>query len=103
MADVIKGTTPTITFTFSNVKVADVDKAVLTIKSGGEIIIEHDIASATVDAEKNAILWTMTQQESLSLSGCAEIMLNWVTEDGTRGASAPTHVHFTPNHKEVII
>lgn len=101
MAEIIKGTTPTIKFTFSNIEVADLAKAIMTVKKNGEIKIEHDLAAATVD--ENTISWTLSQAETLAVAGNAEIMLNWLTDEGTRGASNATQVTFTPNHKEVEI
>ena len=101
MAEIIKGTTPTVAFSFQNVNISDLTKAIMTVKKNGEIKIEHDLSAATV--ENKQLLWTLTQAETLSVAGNAEIMLNWLTEDGTRGASNPTQVRFLPNHKEVEI
>ena len=101
MAAIIKGTTPTIAFTFSTVEISDITTAILTIKKDDEIVIEKDLTSATV--EESRLLWTLSQSETLSIAGMAEIMLNWVTEDSTRGASEPMQVRFLPNHKEEVI
>ena len=103
MAEIIKGTTPTLTYAFASVAVTDIEVAIMTIKKGDAIKVEKDLASATVDAQKKTISWTLSQTETLSVAGTAEIMLNWLTEDGTRGASDPTQVRFLPNHKEEVI
>lgn len=103
MAEIIKGTTPTITYTFASVTVTDIDVAIMTIKKGDAIKVEKDLTSATVDTEAKTISWTLSQSETLSVAGTAEVMLNWLTEDGTRGASNPTQVRFLPNHKEEVI
>ena len=103
MAEIIKGTTPTITYTFASVLVTDIDVAILTIKRDGAIKIEKQLDTATVDAVKKTISWTLSQAETLSVAGTAEIMLNWLTEDGTRGATKTTQVRFLPNHKEEVI
>lgn len=101
MNNIIKGTTPTISYTFDIVHVSDITKAILTIKRSGEIRVERDLTTASVGADK--LSWTLTQAETLSVDGNASVMLNWVTQDGTRGASAETSVYFAPNHKEEVI
>ena len=103
MAEIIKGTTPTITYTFASVAVTDIDAAVLTIKMNGAIKVEKDLETATVDAQKKTISWTLSQSETLSVAGTADIMLNWLTNDGTRGATKVTQVRFLPNHKEEVM
>ena len=103
MAEIIKGTTPTITYTFASVAVTDIDVAILTIKRNGAIKVEKQLDTATVDAEKKTISWTLSQAETLSVAGTAELMLNWLTNDGTRGATHATSVRFLPNHKEEVI
>ena len=99
--DIIKGTTPTLVYTFNTVRVSDIRTAVLTIKRSGEIKVERDLTTATVGTDK--LSWTLTQAETLAVDGNAAIMLNWVTVDGIRGASKETAVRFSPNHKEEVI
>ena len=101
MARIIRGTTPTITYTFNTVDVSKITDAFMTIKRNGTVTIEKDLDDATV-GEKD-LSWTLTQSETLSVSGDACIMLNWKTNDGTRGASAETVVRFIPNHIEEVI
>lgn len=101
MAAIIKGTTPTIIYTFNEISVSNIAAAVLTIKVGSSIIIEKNLAAATVGDK--SLSWKLSQEESLAASGNAEMMINWVTADGTRGASAETSVYFAPNHKEEVI
>lgn len=98
---IIRGTTPTIKYTFSVVDPANITTAILTIKKGGAIAIEKDLAAASVG--EDSLSWTLTQAETLSVAGAAELMLNWLTQDGTRGASETTMVSFTPNHIEEVI
>jgi len=99
--NIIKGTTPTLVYTFNTVRIQDITTAVLTVKRSGEIKVERDLTTATVGNDK--LSWTLTQAETLAVDGNATIMLNWVTVDGIRGASAETAVHFSPNHKEQVI
>ena len=98
---IIRGTTPTIQFSFKVVDPSTISKAILTIKKGGEIAIEKALESASVG--ETSLSWTLTQAETLSVAGAAEIMLNWVTQDGTRGASKAATASFTPNHIEEVI
>lgn len=98
---IIRGTTPTIKYTFKVVDPASITAAFLTIKKGGEIVIEKDLAAASVG--EDSLSWTLTQAETLSIAGMAQVMLNWLLNDGTRGASLQTVVKFDPNHIEEVI
>ena len=102
MTKIIIGTTPTITYTFKVVPVNSIVKAVLTVKERGVNIIEKDLSDATVG--ENTLSWTLTQEETLQLgTKTATMMLNWKTEDGTRGASEEVFIQGSPNHiREVI-
>lgn len=102
MTKIIIGTTPTITYTFKVVPVNSIVKAVLTIKERGVNIIEKDLSDATVG--EDTLSWTLTQEETLQLgTKTATMMLNWKTEDGTRGASEEVFIQGSPNHiREVI-
>lgn len=96
MAEIINGTTPTITYKFQHVEVSDITKAILTIKKGKNIAIEKTLSEATVG--EKTISWRMTQAQTLSVLGSAEVMINWVTSGGVRGASNKTLIIFTGNH-----
>lgn len=102
MTKIIIGTTPTITYTFKVVPVDSIVTAVLTIKERGVNIIEKDLSDATIG--ENTLSWTLTQEETLSIGvKSASIMLNWLTADGTRGASREEVVSGANNHiREVI-
>ena len=102
MTRIIIGTTPTITYTFKVVPVNSIVKAVLTVKERGVNILEKDLSDATVG--ENTLSWTLTQEETLQLGAkTATMMLNWKTEDGTRGASEEVFIQGSPNHiREVI-
>ena len=102
MTEIIIGTTPTIIYKFKVVSPADLTKAILTIKSMGQIILEKTLADAT--AGEDSLSWTLTQQETLSIgTRSCKMMLNWVTQDGTRGASAETVILGVTNHKSEVI
>lgn len=102
MNRIIIGTTPTITYTFKIVPVSSIVKAVLTVKERGANIMEKDLSDATVG--EDTLSWTLTQEETLQLgTKTATMMLNWKTEDGTRGASEEVFIQGSPNHiREVI-
>jgi hypothetical protein len=103
MTQIIRGTTPTIIFTFAHVPVGNISTAVFTIKQYGELIIEKDKTDSTVG--EKTLSWSLSQEESLSLSeGFCTIMLNWLLADGTRGASRENIVEIITNHiLEVIV
>jgi len=102
MTKIIIGTTPTITYKFKVVAVADITKAILTIKERGTTLIEKTLADATVG--ENTLSWTLTQEETLAIGARgASIMLNWLTTDGVRGASREEVVNGVNNHiREVM-
>ena len=65
MATIIRGTTPTITFNFSDVTVSSIEVAILSIKQAEKTIIEKTLTEAVV----------------------GETSLSWKLNDGTRGRS----------------
>lgn len=102
MAQIIRGTTPTIQFTFNYVQVENISAAVLTIKQSCVEKVEKDITAAT--AGDKTLSWTLTQAESLSLAtGVCKIQCNWVLADGTRGASDNNTVEILPNQVNEVI
>ena len=102
MTKIIIGTTPTITYKFKIVDVSEITVAILTIKERGVNIIELNLSDATVG--EGSLSWTLTQEETLLIGArTATMMLNWKTEDGTRGASEQVFVTGGDNHiREVI-
>ena len=102
MTQIIIGTTPTITYTFRVVSPADLSKAILTIKISGQVILEKTLADATIG--EDSLSWTLTQQETLNIgTRSGKMMLNWLTNSGTRGASAETVIMGVTNHKREVI
>lgn len=102
MNEIIRGTTPTIQYTFSVVAVSNINKAFLTIKAGGSVVITKDIIDAEVG--QKSLSWTLSQADTLKLTfpECA-IMCNWILNDGTRGASKETIVHISENHLAEVV
>lgn len=102
MAYIIIGTTPTIKYKFNEIDPATITAAYLTIKRDDEILLKLPLSSA--DREDDALSWTLTQAQTLTVgSGTAKAMLNWKTEDGTRGASHETELRFRENHIAEVI
>lgn len=102
MAYIIRGTTPTIEFTFSEVDPAEIDTAIFTIKQHNEIMIERDLTTAVVGS--NVISWTLTQEETLGLKGeNITAMVNWTLPSGIRGASIELEIEMLQNHKNEVI
>lgn len=87
MGEIVRGTTPTIRIQFSTVPVESLTVAILTIRQGGDVVIEKTLDDAAI--EENAISWKLTQDETLSLAKRvnAVIMCDWKLADGTRGRS----------------
>lgn len=98
---IVKGTTPKLIYRFKHVDVSNIRIAILTIKQDGADDIEKDLASAIID--EDSIAWILTQEETLAFNNSIKIMLNWVLEDGTRGASKKTKYLIDNNYKEVVI
>ena len=102
MANIIRGTTPTIMYTFDKVAISDLTDAIFTIKMGNAIKIEKDMTEAV--AGTKTLSWTLTQEECLTLSGMTvSLMCNWLTAAGLRGASDEVVVNIRGNHIEEVI
>lgn len=87
MAQIIRGTTPTLEFTYRDITVSDITTAILTLSQSGQIVIEKDLTSATVG--EDTISWELTQEETLSLNGAknVKVICDWVLASGVRGRS----------------
>lgn len=102
MTEIIRGTTPTIKYTFKKVDTADLTTAYLTVRQGNDIMIERDISTAEI--AEGYVSWVLTQEETLSLArGAVIFMLNWKTADGTRGASEKRRINVVENDKNEVI
>ena len=83
----IRGTTPTIRFTFNIIDPAQVTAAYLTILQGNKDVVEKDLSAATVG--ESFIEWTLSQENTLALSKCptCQIQARYKTVDGKAYAS----------------
>lgn len=102
MNAIIRGTTPSLKYTFSVVNVSEITSAYLTVKHEDNVVVEKSLADATV--EESAITWKLTQEETLAFTdNLIKVMCNWKLEDGTRGASAETTIGVIDNQKNEVI
>lgn len=87
MAQLIRGTTPTIIFKYSDINVSEIEVAYLLIKQYNRTVIKKPLIDAYI--EEDSIAWELTQSESLQLnsSSTVTIMCDWKLENGTRGRS----------------
>lgn len=85
---IISATTPTISFSFSEVDPAEISIAYLVVKLFGNTVIEKDLSTAVLD--EHSISWVLTQEETLLLKPAGAectICCDWKTSSGTRGRS----------------
>lgn len=84
---IIRGTTPPIRFTFSNVNPLEMTVAFLTIRQGN-VKIEKDLQSASFVTD-TVIEWLLTQEETLALEAgrLAQVQCRYKFESGAVGAS----------------
>ena len=102
METIIRYTTPTITYRFKVVRPEDISVAYLTIKQGEQTLIEKDLSSATIGTD--TLSWTLTQTETMLMGTSAvQVMLNWKTAFGLRGASRKTQILMDTNYKDEVI
>ena len=102
----VRGTTPSFEITFNTVSVSDIVVAYLVFKSGGKIVLEKDLTTATVGDK--TLTWTLSQEESFLVGRSnsvrhVDVVCDWKLSDGTRGRSsvAPCIIEL-PGKNEVI-
>lgn len=80
----VKGTTPTIQYTFSDIDPVDITDGYLVVKQGRTNVIEIPLSDAVRDTD--TISFTLTQEQSLQLTAGlkALILFDWVI-GSTRG------------------
>lgn len=85
--EIIRGTTPTMIFTFDTISVDDITVAYLLIKQSNNTVIEKTLENSTISEGK--LMFTFTQTETLSLAQGvpASVVLDWKTTAGIRGRS----------------
>lgn len=100
---IIKGTTPTIRYTFSHIDTEDIVAAVLSIKQNDKTIIEKTLADAVI--EEGSASWRLTQEDTLKLRRkiFATIYLDYLLGDGTRAAGKTRKEMVGPTGKEEVL
>lgn len=100
---IIRGTTPTIEYTFSEVNTADITVAYMTIKQYERTVVERDLTTATV--EEGKVSWVLTQAETLLLKKGveAQLHLDYLLSGGTRAAGVTETVQVDPTGKNEVI
>lgn len=84
--EIIRGTTPTIIFTFEQIKPEELAVAYLLIKQGETEVIRKELSEGLIS--EGSLLFTLSQEETLSLAEeSAKICLDWKTTAGVRGRS----------------
>ncbi len=84
---IIRGTTPPIRFSFSNVNPLEMTAAFLTIRQSS-VTIEKDLSSASSVTDA-MIEWQLTQEETLVLEAgrLAQVQCRYKFQSGAVGAS----------------
>lgn len=92
MGNIVRGTTPLIRYTFSNVDPTDISVAYLVLTQGRRDMVVKTLHDCTVG--ENYIEWVLTQEDTLSLSERqpCQICLDWLLTDGTRGVGRTAQV-----------
>lgn len=104
MVRIIVGTTPSIHYNFRVADPEDFTAAYLTVKDeAGEEVLRKTLEDATIDTK--SIEWKLSQAETLAFDVGARysMMINWLTTDGTRGASATELLICDDNHIRGVI
>lgn len=85
--EIIRGTTPTLIFTFNEIEPEDISICYLLIKQKENAIIEKTLQDSVIF--NGGLSFTLTQSDTLSLSTAvpAKVVLDWKTTGGVRGRS----------------
>ena len=95
--------TPTFIFAFSD-DVSKVTDARLTLKLGGEAVVQKDYAAAIKDTEANTLSFTLTQEDtgSLPVGVTGDVVCDWMMGD-VRGRRKPAQfVTISTGFEEVL-
>ena len=100
---IVRGTTPTVDYSFSTIDPRTLDACYMTISQDGETIIERD--SETMNATSTTASWELTQEDTLGLIAGkkCEIQLRYVTSGGLAYASAISSVEVLDVLKKGVI
>ena len=95
---IIKGTTPTIIFTFKNFDPTEAEKVIVSFSNGLEITeADMDFTSTSIS------VWLSQEQTLAMMQGSTTVQVNFLFEDGQRVATQPERIEWTKNlHNEVM-
>lgn len=84
---IIRGTTPTVRFTFGSVNPAQITDAYLVLKQQGQEVIRVEMEDAIVG--EHTLSWVLTQEQTLALTAGKDttIVCDWLLSTGVRGRS----------------
>nr|DAV01117.1 MAG TPA: hypothetical protein [Bacteriophage sp.] len=96
-----KGTTPTLTFTFTEFDPSSADKLILTFVSGKS---KWEFTEADVICDSTSVALTLTQEQTLAFPvGAITAQLNFLMADGSRFVSKPTQFPVEKNLYEEVM
>lgn len=100
---IIKGTTPTIEYKFSEIDPVEITSAALTLKQYNRKVIERDLSTAVLG--EASLLWTLTQKETLRLKEdvSGEVYLDYLVGGVVRGAGATQEFTVEPTGKNEVM
>lgn len=97
-----RGTTPTVTFSFSDTDPTLAVEIIATLARQGRTLMEKTGSDLTVT--ETSVSFKLTQEESLSMQqGKVAVQLNMLFPDGNRGATKIKYIDWEKNlHEEVM-
>lgn len=82
-----KGTTPTLTFTFTSFNPSEAEKLILTMASGRT---KWEFTEADVTCDETSVSITLSQEQTLAFPvGTVTAQFNFLMPDGSRFVSIP--------------
>ena len=98
MDTIIRGTTPTIIFTFTDFDPTEAEKVIVTFSNGLEI------TEADMDITTTSISVWLSQEQTLQMTqGVITVQINFLFTDGQRVATQPQRIEWSKNlHNEVM-
>jgi hypothetical protein len=101
--EIVRGTTPTIRYTFSTINIGDIAVAKLILRQASTVVISKELEDST--AGDSYIEWKLTQEDTLSLTDgtYVKISLDWLLNDGTRGVGNSITVYISSSAINEVI
>lgn len=107
--EIIRGTTPTLIYTFQGVDPGSLIYCYLLVKQGLRIVVEKNLADAEVTADteesKGSVSFTLSQADTLLLTEgkTATVSLDWKLSNGTRGRSNIASFRVSSSGKNEVV